>query len=54
MNKLYYYLNDHLGSARVVIDSAGTVADKSYYTSFGSGWPILWMGSRESLFMPVT
>ena len=39
LNKLYYYLNDHLGSARVVIDSAGTVADKSYYTSFGRGGP---------------
>jgi len=30
---LHFYLNDHLGSARVVIDSVGTVKDmyKRYY-----------------------
>jgi len=26
-NRVYYYLNDHLGSAAVVIDSAGNVKD---------------------------
>ncbi|MEK7775439.1 MAG: RHS repeat-associated core domain-containing protein [Candidatus Zixiibacteriota bacterium] len=36
MAKTFVDLNDHLGSARVVIDSAGTVADKSYYLAFGS------------------
>jgi RHS repeat-associated protein len=32
---LYYYLNDYLGSARVVVDSAGTVGDKYMYYAFG-------------------
>lgn len=34
--KLHYYLNDHLGSARVAIDSMGVVKDRYLYTSFGS------------------
>ena len=29
VNRLHYYLNDHLGSARVVIDSTGTIRDWS-------------------------
>ena len=33
--KLHFYLNDHLGSARVVIDSAGTVKDWYHTSSFG-------------------
>ncbi len=36
VNRLHYYLNDHLGSARVVIDSAGTIKDKYHYLAFGS------------------
>jgi RHS repeat-associated protein len=34
-NRVYYYLNDHLGSAAVVIDSAGNVKDKYKYKPFG-------------------
>ena len=34
-NHVYYYLNDHLGSAAVVIDSAGNVKDKYKYRPFG-------------------
>ncbi len=34
---LHFYLNDHLGSARVVIDSTGTVKDKyKRYYAFGA------------------
>jgi len=32
---VYYYLNDHLGSAAVVINSSGTVRDKHKYQAFG-------------------
>jgi len=32
---VYYYLNDHLGSAAVVINSSGTVRDKHRYQAFG-------------------
>jgi len=35
VNRLHYYLNDHLGSARVVIDSAGTVKDKRFVETAG-------------------
>lgn len=35
-NQLHYYLNDHLGSARVVVDSTNAVKDRYLYTSFGS------------------
>ena len=34
-NHVYYYLNDHLGSAAVVIDSSGNVKDKYRYAAFG-------------------
>ncbi len=34
-NKLHFYLNDHLGSAGMVIDSTGLVKDKYWYYSFG-------------------
>ena len=34
-NRLHYYLNDHLGSTRVVFDSTGLVEDKYWYYSFG-------------------
>ncbi len=34
-NRLHYYLNDHLGSARVVIDSTGLVEDRYRYFAFG-------------------
>jgi RHS repeat-associated protein len=35
-NRLHFYLNDHLGSARLVIDTIGTVIDKySRYYAFG-------------------
>ena len=33
--KLHFYLNDHLGSARLVIDTAGTVKDNYDYYAFG-------------------
>ncbi len=33
--RLHFYLNDHLGSARVVMDSAGTVKDRYEYYSYG-------------------
>lgn len=33
--KLHFYLNDHLGSARMVIDTAGTVKDNYDYYAFG-------------------
>ena len=33
--KLHFYLNDHLGSARIVIDTAGTVKDSYDYYAFG-------------------
>ena len=33
--KLHFYLNDHLGSARLVIDTSGTVKDKYDYYAFG-------------------
>ena len=33
--KLHFYLNDHLGSARMVIDTAGTVEDGYDYFAFG-------------------
>lgn len=32
---LHFYLNDHLGSARVTIDTAGTVKDRYVYFAFG-------------------
>ena len=32
---LHFYLNDHLGSAGVVIDSAGTIKDNTRYRAFG-------------------
>lgn len=34
-DKLHYYLSDHLGSTRLVIDSAGNIMDKYTYYSFG-------------------
>jgi RHS repeat-associated protein len=33
--KLHYFLNDHLGSTRAVIDSTGLVKDKYWYYAFG-------------------
>jgi hypothetical protein len=36
--KLHFFLNDHLGSARMVIDSAGVVKDKyKRYFAYGGG-----------------
>lgn len=35
-NKLHFYLADHLGSTRVVIDSAGVVKDRYRYLAFGA------------------
>jgi hypothetical protein len=37
-NNLHFYLNDHLGSARLVIDSAGTIKD-NYTKCFAYGAP---------------
>jgi hypothetical protein len=37
-NHLHFYLNDHLGSARLVIDSAGTIKD-NYTKYFAYGAP---------------
>ncbi|MCC6962589.1 MAG: RHS repeat-associated core domain-containing protein [candidate division Zixibacteria bacterium] len=34
--KLHYYLSDHLGSTRVVIDSTGLLEDRYWYHSFGT------------------
>lgn len=34
--KLHFFLNDHLGSTRVVIDSAGAVKDKYRYLAYGA------------------
>ena len=34
-NRLFYYLNDHLGSARVLLDSAGLIYDHYRYRAFG-------------------
>jgi RHS repeat-associated protein len=34
-HNLYFFLNDHLGSARVVVKSDGTIKDKYWYDSFG-------------------
>ena len=34
--KLNFYLNDHLGSTRLVIDTTGTVKDEYYTTVFGA------------------
>ena|GEM_PF-2139285 len=34
-NKLHYFLNDHLGSTRLVIDSTGVWRDSHRYYSFG-------------------
>jgi RHS repeat-associated protein len=36
--KLHYFLNDHLGSTRVVLDSTGVVKDKHQYFAFGESW----------------
>jgi RHS repeat-associated protein len=37
LGNLHFYLNDHLGSARIVIDTAGTIKDKhSRYYAFGA------------------
>jgi len=36
---VYYYLNDHLGSAGVVINSSGTAMDKYRYEPFGNPGP---------------
>jgi RHS repeat-associated protein len=35
-NRIHYYLSDHLGSTRVVIDTAGTVEDSYRYLAFGA------------------
>lgn len=35
-DKLYFYLNDHLGAPRIVLDHAGAVAWKADYEPFGS------------------
>jgi hypothetical protein len=35
-NKLHFYLADHLGSTRVVFDSAGVVKDRYRYLAFGA------------------
>ena len=35
-NKYYYYLKDHQGNNRVVINSSGTVAETNHYYPFGS------------------
>lgn len=35
LDKLHYYLSDHLGSTRLVIDSVGNIMDKHTYYSFG-------------------
>ena len=32
---MYYYLKDHLGSIRAVIDSAGNVCERNDYYPFG-------------------
>jgi RHS repeat-associated protein len=37
LGNVYYYLSDHLGSASVVMDTAGTVCDRFKYTAFGKG-----------------
>ena len=34
-NRLFYYLNDHLGSARVLLDSTGLIYDHYRYRAFG-------------------
>ena len=34
-NKYYYYLKDHQGNNRVVINSSGTVAETNHYYPFG-------------------
>jgi hypothetical protein len=31
----YYYINDHLGNNRVVVNSSGTVTQKTHYYPFG-------------------
>ena len=33
---VYFYLNDHLGSARIVTDMVATVKDRYVYSAFGS------------------
>lgn len=33
--RLHFYLNDHLGSARVVLDSTGVIKDRYEYYAFG-------------------
>ena len=35
-NRLYFYLNDHLGSAAVVVDSSGLIRDAYCYGAFGN------------------
>ncbi|MEW6621450.1 MAG: RHS repeat-associated core domain-containing protein, partial [bacterium] len=38
--KIYYYHNDHLGSARVITDKDGKVVEQYFYYPFGGGGPV--------------
>ncbi|MEW6619279.1 MAG: RHS repeat-associated core domain-containing protein [bacterium] len=38
--KVYYYHNDHLGSARAITDKDGKVVEQYFYYPFGGGGPV--------------